>query len=47
MTDDIRCEKCGQEPTLEKEGQYGLLHVSCGCEGRYVNVKKVLPQGWR
>jgi len=46
MTDDIRCTNCGQKPTLETEGQYDLLHVSCGCKGRYVNVKNTLPQEW-
>jgi len=40
------CAECGQGVTLETEGQYNLLHVSCGCEGRYVNVKKALPEGW-
>lgn len=42
----LECGKCGQEPTLEREGQYDLLHVSCGCKGRYVNVREVLPERW-
>lgn len=46
MTEKIRCEKCDQDVTLETEGQYELLHVSCGCKGRYVNVKKALPEVW-
>jgi len=43
---DVECAKCGQTPTLETEGQYELLHVSCACKGRYVNVKEVLPERW-
>jgi uncharacterized Zn finger protein (UPF0148 family) len=46
MTDEIHCDKCGEQPTFEKEGQYDLLHVSCACEGRYVKVKEVLPERW-
>ena len=40
------CDTCGQDVTLETNGQYELLHVSCGCKGRYVNVKEVLPERW-
>ena len=46
MTDEIHCDKCGEQPTFEKEGQYDLLHVSCACKGRYVKVKEVLPERW-
>jgi len=42
----VECAQCGEEPTLEREGQYDLLHVSCGCKGRYVNVKTALPVEW-
>jgi len=47
MTDEIQCNKCGEEVTLEKEGQYKLLHVSCACKGQYVKVNKALPEGWQ
>lgn len=40
------CEKCGQSVTLETNGQYELLHASCGCKGRYVKVKTALPGRW-
>jgi len=46
MSDGLICQKCGDEPTLEQEGQYNLLHVSCSCRGRYVRVKKALPERW-
>jgi len=46
MSDAYTCDRCDQEATLEQEGQYGLLHVSCGCRGRYVNVKEALPERW-
>lgn len=43
----IQCNKCGENPTLERQGQYDLLHVSCACKGRYVSVKQSLPEAWK
>jgi len=46
VTPMFDCEHCGQTVTLETEGQYELLHVSCGCKGRYIKVKDALPERW-
>jgi len=43
---NYRCDKCGQDVTLETNGQYDLLHASCGCRGQYVKVKNALPTEW-
>ena len=40
------CQNCGDDVSLETEGQYDLLHVSCSCRGRYVKVKDALPEEW-